>query len=258
MPPDAPLVLLVAAHPDDEILGAGIWLERHREYETHILHLTDGSPRDLRDAQAAGFRTREAYAAARRREVLAALRSVGVPPERCHQLGVTDQEAYLCLGNVVQGIKQLVKELRPDIVLTTAYEGGHPDHDAAALAVWAVQRSERHFEHREFPLYHAGPAGEMMTGSFLPGHGAGSEEVLQFSAQEQEGKRRVLDCFVSQAKTLSQFGVESERFRSCGGYDFTKAPHPGTLLYERWGWGISGGDWRKRAAAVLGTLDNES
>jgi hypothetical protein len=94
----------------------------------------------------------------------------------------------------------------------------------------------------------------VVTGSFLPG---GPEEVLQLSAREQDQKRRMLDCFVSQAKTLSQFGVEAERFRTCGHNDFTKAPHPGTLLYERWGWGISGTDWRKRASALLATLDNE-
>jgi LmbE family N-acetylglucosaminyl deacetylase len=257
MPPDARRVLVVAAHPDDEILGAGIWLQRHREYEAHILHVTDGSPRDLRDAQAAEFRTREAYATARRREVLSALQMAGVPPEKCHQLGVTDQEAYLCLREVVQGIDRVVEQLRPEIVLTPAYEGGHPDHDAAALAVWVVRRSQRNFEHREFPLYHAGPAGEMVTASFLPGEEGRREEVLQLSAHEREQKRRMLDCFVSQAKTLSQFGVEAERFRRCGDYDFTKAPHPGTLLYERWGWGISGTDWRKRASALLATLDNE-
>jgi len=58
--------LVVAAHPDDEIIGAGIWLHRNARESLHILHITDGSPHDMQDARAQGFATREAYSSARR------------------------------------------------------------------------------------------------------------------------------------------------------------------------------------------------
>ncbi|MDF2780993.1 MAG: LmbE family protein, partial [Geminicoccaceae bacterium] len=58
-----PSVLIVAAHPDDEVIGASTLLMRIPELR--LLHVTDGAPRDLRDAQAAGFAGWQDYAQAR-------------------------------------------------------------------------------------------------------------------------------------------------------------------------------------------------
>ena len=63
--------VLVAAHPDDEMLGAS-WL-LSRLPDCHIVHVTDGAPRDpaLRAPQTPG--SREAYARLREKESFAAL-----------------------------------------------------------------------------------------------------------------------------------------------------------------------------------------
>lgn len=45
--------LLSAAHPDDETVGMGATLYRLRE--AAIIHVTDGAPRDMRDARAQGL-----------------------------------------------------------------------------------------------------------------------------------------------------------------------------------------------------------
>ena len=74
MPRNRERALIVVAHPDDEVLGAGIWMHRRGRFECHILHLTDGSPRDARFALECGYETREDYAAARRQELSAALK----------------------------------------------------------------------------------------------------------------------------------------------------------------------------------------
>ncbi len=48
------------------------------------------------------------------------------------------------------------------VVLTHAYEGGHPDHEAVAFAVQASGRPRI-----EMAGYHAGPNGHMIAGQFL-------------------------------------------------------------------------------------------
>jgi hypothetical protein len=45
-------LLLVVAHPDDEVVGVGGQLARLMG--VRLLHVTDGAPRNLLDAQAAG------------------------------------------------------------------------------------------------------------------------------------------------------------------------------------------------------------
>ena len=54
-------MMLVVAHPDDETIGFGGHLRRLRRLT--IVHVTDGAPRDLRDAGRCGFASADAYAA---------------------------------------------------------------------------------------------------------------------------------------------------------------------------------------------------
>lgn len=239
--------LIVAAHPDDEVLGAGIWLHRHSGSPIYILHITDGSPRDMQNAREVGFSSRKSYARARREELAKALSMVGVPPENCTQFSFADKESYLHLPALVSRLGELVARLQPDQVLSPAYEGGHPDHDAAAFAVAVVRKRSRSFRHWEFPLYHATAKGRMITGRFIANGVPRPSNVISLTREERALKSQMLDCFPTQKEFLSLFGLRAERFRRVGAYDFTKPPHPGPLLYERWGWGISGMDWRERA-----------
>lgn len=242
-------VIVVAAHPDDEVVGAAIWLHRHRDSEVHIVHITDGSPRDMQEARAFGFSTREEYAKVRRDELKEALTLVGIPEERCISLAFPDKEAYLHLPALIDQIGRLVDSLNPRLVFSPAYEGGHPDHDAAAFAVARVRNWRPWFVHREYPLYHAGADGGMVTGTFIE-QGLSGEEVVALTQAERTLKRKMMDCFRTQQEILSCFGLNYEHYRDAPPYDFTKPPHSGPLLYELWGWGISGGQWRQEATRV--------
>src|SRR4051812_23898603 len=104
--------LVVAPHPDDEVLGAGIWMYRHLHCPLHILHITDGSPRDMHDARALGFPTRATYAAARRREAIDAVRFIGIPEENCLQLSIPDKEACFQLPRIVAEVDSLADRLQ--------------------------------------------------------------------------------------------------------------------------------------------------
>src|SRR5258707_2548202 len=149
--------LIVAAHPDDETIGAAAWMSQKRNNNLTLLHITDGSPYDLVDASTAGFSSRDSYAAARRQELYGALDILGLKDVQYVQFPFVDKDVYLHLPELIHRMVDLVEQIRPGIVLSPAYEGGHPDHDSAALAVALAGIDCRHkFRHTEYRLYHAG------------------------------------------------------------------------------------------------------
>ena len=245
-------VLIVAAHPDDETLGAGGVLP-HLPLLA-IAHVTDGAPADPRWWGDPAFRSRDEYAYARRVELNRALELAAIPPGRDRALGYRDQRAMHHLADIADDVARLIDELRPGVVLTHSYEGGHPDHDAAAFAVHAARELAGGNAPAvvELALYHADEKG-IATGDFLPGDA--DVVSIPLSRVDQERKRRMLACFATQAATVALFpelGVE--RFRRAPEYDFTQPPHAGTLYYERFDFGITGAEWRALAAGALDAL----
>jgi LmbE family N-acetylglucosaminyl deacetylase len=213
----------------------------------------------MRDARTWGYSTREEYARARQREAFSALRLAGVGPERCLQLEFPDQEAIHNLPEFVRRLVSLLRGLRPDTVLAPPYEGGHPDHDAAALAVTIAARQVGRETGRtprviEYALYHNWE-GRMRTGEFLPRAGAPVAN-LSLEPAARVLKCRMLACFATQKQTLAQFPTEVERFRQAPAYDFTAPPHAGRLHYETAGYGITGQEWRAFAWEALRKTEN--
>lgn len=253
-----PRTVVVAAHPDDETVGAG---SRFRSLRDPLfVHITDGAPRSMHDARAAGFSARGGYARARRRELLKALALVPVPPARCIGLGIADQEASFALQFLARALRDLLKGMLPGIVLTHAYEGGHPDHDAAAFGVHAACRLlEKEGVSPpplvEYALYRADPAhrGRMTAFEFLP-HPGCTGTTVELDPEERILKGRMLRCFATQQKVLGAFPVSVERFRPAPCYAFLRPPHEGALYYENFEWGVTGEQWRDYAGKALEEL----
>jgi LmbE family N-acetylglucosaminyl deacetylase len=251
MKPDA-RVLIVAAHPDDEAIGVGGQLAGFRD--PYLVHVTDGAP--------LGHPDRTGYAAARRRELHAALAVAGVAPDRVWALGVVDQEATKHMPELAHEIAKIIERLAPETILTHAYEGGHPDHDAAAFAVHAAaklvaRRGKPAPALAEFTSYHNGnPGGSgswMRVGEFLAAPGC-ELRTLALSWEARERKRRMFDCFSSQRHMLDQFPIAIERIRTAPAYEFTQPALDGRLFYEDQNWGWQGAEWRGRAREALEEL----
>jgi LmbE family N-acetylglucosaminyl deacetylase len=246
--------LVVAPHPDDETIGSGIWMKRHGSAALRILHLTRGSPLDVGDARKAGFHTRSEYALARQKELRKALHLIGLGDTARDCLGFIDQNLWLHLPRLVARLESLIRRFSPKLVLSPAYEGGHPDHDAAAFAVAAVRRQAKMaFRHLEYRLYHAGPDDAVAADSFLPS-ATNAIQVIWLTAAERKLKSRMLAAFASQRGFLEWFPIANEQFREAPRYDFTRPPHAGRLLYESWGWKVTGEAWRQQAVLCLRSL----
>jgi N-acetylglucosamine malate deacetylase 2 len=248
-------VLVLSAHQDDETIGASLALARSPD--STVVFLTDGAPHDTRLWSAGPIGSRADYARIRREEAASALALVNLAPERIFSLGAVDQESCEHIETLVEKFIQTIRELRPHIVITHPYEGGHPDHDTAALiaslAIEALRRnSEAVPELIEMTSYYL-QDGCLITGSFLPGSEADEppQLLLELSEEERVRKTEMLKRYCSQRTVLRDFPIRPERLRPAPRYDFRQPPHAGKLWYECLGWPLTGERWRALAASAL-------
>ncbi len=236
---------VIVAHPADEVIGAGGLLSKLKDVT--VIHLTDGAPRSERIAYEAGFDGIAEYTEARRRECISALALVNVPADHILELDIGDHQAPQFLTELSKKLTTLLQQCAPDVVLTHPYEGGHPDHDAAAFATNAAVRLLRRNGFRAPMLFemalHPGRDGEKRVLDFLPSSGR-ETTTLMLDQEAQDLKRRMYECFATQREALRENPLGPERFRRPPPYDFTMPPQCGKLNYENYDREFSGHEWQ--------------
>lgn len=242
-------IAVLAAHPDDETIGASSLLAR---FPAAVIYLTDGAPRDSKLWSPEFRGTRDEYASVRRSEAERALAIAGVRSDQVHWLGAVDQAAIFSAGDLARSLAEVLAKFEPDVLITHPYEGGHPDHDAAALV---ARLSTAHLDLKQIPLlaemtsYHARSC-QCITGEFLNGD-ALRDVCIEFSPAERERKRMMFAAYASQKLVLSSFGTDPERLREAPQYNFSRPPHDGKLWYECMGWQMTGEQWRAIASQSM-------
>jgi LmbE family N-acetylglucosaminyl deacetylase len=241
-------VMVVVAHPDDETVGIGGHLPALGK--STIIHVTDGAPRNLRDAHAHGFSTWQDYAEARRSELAGAMGEASIAVDQLLNLGIPDQEAARNLVPLALQLAGLFRDSRPRFVCTHPFEGGHPDHDAIAFAVDAACRLIDKTglvlpAIIEMAFYHAGPGGRVYQR--FPHDAAPVLLEIPLESAAFERKRKMISHFVTQKSVLAPFSSPVERFRAAPAYNFLRLPNGGRLLYEELQLGLTGAEWLRLA-----------
>ena len=128
-------LLVVAPHPDDEVLGCGglIAAAAARGVPVHVVLATDGGASHPQAPRAR-------LAALRLREMRAALRRLG--GARLLALRLPDGASTQApgLGRGVAALRALLRRLRPRAVVAPSRQDTHPDHRTARAMAAAAMR----------------------------------------------------------------------------------------------------------------------
>jgi LmbE family N-acetylglucosaminyl deacetylase/SAM-dependent methyltransferase len=185
-----PLVVL-AAHPDDETLGAGglIHMAAAAGRDVHVVVATDGeashpSSRTLQPEQLARIR---------RAEVAAAVGELA-PGARLTFLGLPDGGLHALHDQLTERVTALLD--RPVLLVAPWEHDAHPDHEACAVAArQSVRTGDTLWQYPIWAWHWDSPEHSRLLAAPLAG--------LELPAPARAAKRAALDCHVSQHRPLS-------------------------------------------------------
>ena len=185
--------LILAPHPDDDVIAAGGLMQRVLESggELAVVFVTDGenNPWPQRFLHRKIFLTdadRAAWGAMRRREALCSLARLGVPEKSATFLAFPDQgiAARARRGENIlrEMVIKIVNDFRPTLIVSPSTFDQHSDHRAIA-----------YYTHR------AAPQPDIATYVIHGKAPAGRERfTLELSACEQKRKLDAVECHESQ------------------------------------------------------------
>jgi LmbE family N-acetylglucosaminyl deacetylase len=222
-------ILILAPHPDDEIVACGIAALRARNAgaEVFVFYLTTGVPPHelLWPWQRRGYASRVTR---RRDEAIEAapllgLRAVGF-------LEIASRRLVAHLDAAAAAIERAIDETAADCLWVTAFEGAHQDHDAAnVLAARFLDRVPVW----EFAAYNFA-GGKVRSNRFLDARGGVIE--LRLGRDEAALKRQALALYASERGNLAHIRTAAEAYRPVPRHDYAEPPHPGRLFRERFHW----------------------
>lgn len=229
MSPFGHRILILAPHPDDEILGASAAVARAAGLGATLFvrFLTTGvvAPALMWPWERRGHGARVARRQAEARAAVArlGLTILGFSP-------IPTRSLRLHLEETRTQVRADLESLAVDRLWVPAFEGAHQDHDAAnALAatltalvpVW------------EYACY--GFAGGQVRAQEYPAP-RGQEVLLPLSAEEKAAKAALLALYASEQGNLGHAGNIQEAFRPLPNHDYRAPPHEGLLFWQRFQW----------------------
>jgi N-acetylglucosamine malate deacetylase 1 len=222
-------ILVLAPHPDDEVVACGVAAYRARTEGARIsaVYLTTGVPGTevLWPWQRRGYAARVSR---RREEAIAAAGMLGLEPKTF--LDIPSRELLAQLDAAYTSAERAIAEIDANELWVPAFEGAHQDHDAAnALAAFFRER----LPVWEFAAYNLA-GGRARSNRFADARGGAIE--LNLSREEKVLKRRALSLYRSERVNLAHIRTAQEVYRPLPRHDYGAPPHAGRLFRERFQW----------------------
>ncbi len=125
--PEGKIILIMAPHPDDDVIGCGgsILLHVKSGHQVHILYLTNGEHGigNSDPGKASSIREKEGRKAALQ---------LGVTSKHLHYLKLEDGKVSQQTGNN-ELLQTILNSIQPDTIYLPSFFESHPDHHAANL-----------------------------------------------------------------------------------------------------------------------------
>lgn len=225
--------LFAFAHPDDDVGIAGTMRMLVRKgANVHCVWATSG------DYFGQG-KKREA-------EIRHAMEILGLDQSHVHLLHFSDLSLVAKLSEATAAMTELIRTLKPDVVVSIAFEGGHPDHDSVNfLAVEGATRAGLKPDLFEYPLYNS--SGFFYTFGWRINAFPDSTIPVLYSKLDKDAAdrkhRMMMEAYSSQwmymvparlATPKHFLFTKGEPYRRIPkDRDHTIPPHSGTIGYER-------------------------
>jgi LmbE family N-acetylglucosaminyl deacetylase len=208
-------VLVFAAHQDDEVLGLGLTLVKHRSRgdRVTVVFTTNGAGPNWQESCA----IKQAVSATRFKEACDALAIIGIDPAEIVCLGFPDGGLHRYIPEASKDIAALIRAIVPHTIYVHAIEGGHRDHDVTAFVVQEVSARLRISPVFEWAEYNSeAPGGQPISDArfasdpYVPDFECAP---TPFDQSEFTSKQQMLAKYASQAVSIRYYPFRSEILR---------------------------------------------
>lgn len=129
-------ILVLAPHPDDEVIGCGgvLALAKRDGRAISVVVVTDGTAAS-NESDADQYRLR------RERESRHGLELIGI--DRVEFLGFSDRGLAQQMPSLIEQIDVRISDIGPDLILAPAPFDIHPDHHVVARALWEIAQDPK-------------------------------------------------------------------------------------------------------------------
>lgn len=219
---NAPLILVVAAHPDDEVLGCGATIAKlSAKRATHIAILGEGiSSRYIRRAEASDAALEKLRADSQAAGVLLGAKSIHfgkLPDNRFDELPLLE---------VIKQVEFWIKELQPEIIYTHHPGDLNIDHAITFRAVLTATRPVSGCSVREVYAYEIPSSSEWSFQRFEPSF---RPNVFENISETIDAKIRAMDIYTSEVRpsphprSPDMLRVIARRWGSVVGLEYAEA-----------------------------------